>query len=103
MTTLVIRNGHLIDPAAGVDGPKDILLKDGRVAEIAAAGKLKRPTAREILDADRPDGRSGSDRHSRSPARAGTRLQGDHRHRYCCRSGGRIYGRCCHAEYSPGE
>ncbi|MGA2560218.1 MAG: dihydroorotase [Terracidiphilus sp.] len=41
MTALVIRGGHLIDPAAGVDGPKDIFLKDGRVAEIAAPGKLK--------------------------------------------------------------
>ncbi len=41
MTTLAIRGGHLIDPAAGVDGLKDILLKDGRVAEIAAPGKLK--------------------------------------------------------------
>ena len=41
MTALVIRGGHLIDPAAGVDGLKDILLKDGRVAEIAGPGKLK--------------------------------------------------------------
>src|SRR5690348_18492219 len=41
MTTLLIRNGHLIDPAAGVDAPKDILLKDGRVAEIAGPGKIK--------------------------------------------------------------
>jgi len=41
MTALVIRGGHLIDPAAGVDGLKDILLKDGRVAEIASPGKLK--------------------------------------------------------------
>jgi dihydroorotase len=41
MTALVIRGGHLIDPAAGVDGLKDVLLKDGRVAEIAAPGKLK--------------------------------------------------------------
>ena len=41
MTALVIRGGHMIDPAAGVDGPKDLLLKDGRVVEIAAPGKLK--------------------------------------------------------------
>jgi len=41
MTALLIRGGHLIDPAAGVDGLKDILLKDGRVAEIAGPGKLK--------------------------------------------------------------
>src|SRR5580698_8113729 len=41
MTALVIRGGHLIDPAAGLDGPKDLLIKDGRVAEIASPGKLK--------------------------------------------------------------
>ena len=41
MSSLIIRNGHLIDPAAGVDAPKDILLKDGRVAEIAGPGKIK--------------------------------------------------------------
>jgi dihydroorotase len=41
MTALIIRGGHLVDPAAGVDALKDILLKDGRVAEIAGPGKLK--------------------------------------------------------------
>ena len=51
MTSLVIRNGHLIDPGAGVDAPKDILLKDGRVAEIAAPGKLKSANGSESLDA----------------------------------------------------
>ena len=40
-TTLVIRNGQLVDPAAGVDAVKDILFKDNRVVEIAAPGKLK--------------------------------------------------------------
>jgi dihydroorotase len=51
MTALVIRGGHLIDPAAGVDGPKDIFLKDGRVAEIAGPGKLKATNGAEVLDA----------------------------------------------------
>jgi dihydroorotase len=50
MTALVIRGGHLIDPAAGVDGLKDVLLKDGRVAEIASPGKLKQANG-ESLDA----------------------------------------------------
>jgi dihydroorotase len=50
MTALIIRGGHLIDPAAGVDLDKDILLKDGRVAEIASPGKLKQ--AIEISDAE---------------------------------------------------
>ncbi|HUN83811.1 MAG TPA: dihydroorotase [Terracidiphilus sp.] len=51
MSALVIRNGHLIDPGAGVDAPKDILLKDGRVAEIASPGKLKATNGAEVLDA----------------------------------------------------
>jgi dihydroorotase len=51
MTALVIRGGHLIDPAAGVDGLKEILLKDGRVVEIAAPGKLKQANGAEVLDA----------------------------------------------------
>ena len=51
MTALAIRNGHLIDPAAGIDAPKDILLKDGKVVEIAGPGKLKSANGAEVLDA----------------------------------------------------
>jgi dihydroorotase len=51
MTALVIRGGHLIDPAGGVDALKDILLRDGRVAEIAGPGKLKHTEDAEVLDA----------------------------------------------------
>ncbi len=51
MTALVIRGGRLIDPAAGVDALKDILLKDGRVAEVAAPGKLKQANGAQKLDA----------------------------------------------------
>jgi dihydroorotase len=51
MTVLVIRGGQLIDPAAGVDALKDIFIKDGRVAEIAAPGKLKATNGAEVLDA----------------------------------------------------
>jgi len=39
MSVILIRGGHLIDPAAGVDGLKDVLLRDGRVAEVAEPGK----------------------------------------------------------------
>jgi dihydroorotase len=51
MTALLIRGGYLIDPAAGVDGLRDVLLKDGKVAEIAAPGKLKLANGAEVLDA----------------------------------------------------
>ena len=51
MTALAICGGRLVDPAAGIDAAKDILLKDGRVAEIAGAGKLKSKNGAEVLDA----------------------------------------------------
>ena len=40
-TSLLIKGGHLIDPAARIDAPMDLLLKDGRVAEIALPDKTK--------------------------------------------------------------
>jgi len=51
VTAMVIKGGHLLDPGAGVDGLKDILLKDGHVAEIAGPGKLKQANGAEVLDA----------------------------------------------------
>jgi dihydroorotase len=51
MTSLAICGGRLVDPAAGIDELKDILLIDGRVAEIAATGKLKSKNGAQILDA----------------------------------------------------
>ena len=41
MSTLLLYGGHLIDPAAGVDAPADLVLKDGLVVEVAAPGKTK--------------------------------------------------------------
>lgn len=40
-SSLSIRNGLLIDPASHIEGKYDLLLKDGRVAEVAPAGKLR--------------------------------------------------------------
>jgi dihydroorotase len=39
--SLLIKGGHLIDPAARIDAPMDVLLKDGRVAEVALPNKIK--------------------------------------------------------------
>src|SRR5207253_6316893 len=33
--------GHVIDPAARIDAPMDLLLRDGRVAEIATPNKIR--------------------------------------------------------------
>src|ERR1700747_3611080 len=40
-TSLLIRGGHVIDPAARIDAPMDIMLRDGRVAEVAPPNKIR--------------------------------------------------------------
>src|SRR5215470_12508087 len=49
MSTL-IKNGHLLDPSQNLDGEFDLLLRDGRVAEVATPGKLK-GSGKETFDA----------------------------------------------------
>ena len=51
MKTILIHGGRLLDPAAGVDAAKDLLLKDGKVAEIAGPGKIKNAGEAETIDA----------------------------------------------------
>src|SRR6202049_2688415 len=48
--SLLIKGGHLIDPAAKIDAPMDILLRDGDVAEITLPNKT-RGSADEKFDA----------------------------------------------------
>jgi dihydroorotase len=48
--SLLIRGGHVIDPAARIDAPMDVLLRDGRVAEMAGPGRV-RGSAAEKFDA----------------------------------------------------
>src|SRR6202035_3070482 len=38
---LLIKGGHVIDPSAKVNAPMDVLLRDGRVAEVAAPNKIR--------------------------------------------------------------
>lgn len=47
---IAIKNGRLLDPSQDLDGPYDLLLVEGRVAELAPAGKLH-GKADDILDA----------------------------------------------------
>ncbi|MBE9536628.1 MAG: dihydroorotase [Proteobacteria bacterium] len=48
---VLIRGGRLIDPAQGLDGLYDLLLKDGKVADVSPAGKGKSDVA-TVIDAD---------------------------------------------------
>jgi dihydroorotase len=47
---LLITGGEVIDPASGVNRAMDLLLRDGRIAEVSAPGKLKRSGV-EVLNA----------------------------------------------------
>ncbi len=47
MKPILIRGGHVIDPATGLDARRDLLLEDGKVA---ALGKIRRRDA-QVIDA----------------------------------------------------
>ena len=47
---LLVRGGRVVDPAAGRDGKLDVLLSEGRVAEV---GEGLRTGDAEVLDAYR--------------------------------------------------
>jgi len=48
---LLILNGHLVDPAAGIDAPRDLLLREGRVAAVETPGALHDVPDAETIDA----------------------------------------------------
>lgn len=48
---LLIKNGRVLDPASHTDALKDVLLKDGRIKEIAPPGKLSVDSGVEAFDA----------------------------------------------------
>ena len=50
MQPILIRNGHLIDPASGIDAPMDVLLAEGKVAGVDKRGTIKH-TGAEVIDA----------------------------------------------------
>jgi dihydroorotase len=41
MSELLILNGHVVDPASGVDGLRDVLVRDGRIAAVELPGGLE--------------------------------------------------------------
>ena len=46
--TLLIAGGRVIDPSSGIDREMDVLLRDGRVAELAAPGVLESLRPRDL-------------------------------------------------------
>jgi dihydroorotase len=47
---LLIRSAHVLDPRSGLDERRDILIRDGRIAELGPAGGLAAPGDVELLD-----------------------------------------------------
>ncbi len=56
MSATLIHGGRLVDPAAGIDEPRDLLLRDGRVAAVELAGTLNAPAKKERATRVNADG-----------------------------------------------
>jgi dihydroorotase len=50
--TVLVRGARLLDPREGLDGPGDLLIVDGVVAELAEPGTLEAPDGAEVVEAD---------------------------------------------------
>src|SRR6202789_1143638 len=51
MSDLLILNGRLVDPASGVDGERDVLLRHGKVAAVEMPGRIHKEKAKDMIDA----------------------------------------------------
>ena len=49
---LLIRSAELLDPAAGVAGPHDLLVEDGRISRIGEPGSIEAPEGAEVIEAE---------------------------------------------------
>ena len=49
---LLITGAQLLDPRQGIDGPGDVLVRSGRIAELGPPGALEPPEDAEIVDGD---------------------------------------------------
>ncbi len=49
--SILIRNGHVIDPANGVDAVRDVLLQGGKIAGVEKPGTWKDDAAAQVIDA----------------------------------------------------
>jgi dihydroorotase len=48
---LLIRGAHVLDPRADLDAPHDILIREGRIAELGAPGSLSAPPDGDVVEA----------------------------------------------------
>ncbi|MGB8475499.1 MAG: dihydroorotase [Candidatus Acidiferrum sp.] len=48
---LLVRNGRVIDPATQTDAPRDVLLDDDKIVEVAQPGQVAQAQSTEVFDA----------------------------------------------------
>ena len=48
--TLLVGGAHLLDPRSGLDGPGDLLVRGGLIAQIGAPGTIEAPAGAERID-----------------------------------------------------
>jgi dihydroorotase len=48
---VLIREAHVLDPRAGIDEQRDVLVRDGEIAEVGAAGSIEAPAGAEVVEA----------------------------------------------------
>ena len=49
---LLLRDVHALDPRTGLDGRRDVLVRDGAIAEIGAAGTITVPDGCEVVEGE---------------------------------------------------
>jgi dihydroorotase len=48
---LLLREAHVLDPRSGLDEPRDVLVRDGEIAELGAPGTLDAADVTEVVEA----------------------------------------------------
>jgi dihydroorotase len=49
---LILRSATVLDPVAGIEGQHDVVVRGGRIAELAAPGAADTPEGAEVVEAD---------------------------------------------------
>jgi dihydroorotase len=49
---VLVAGAHVLDPRSDLDGPHDVLVRGGEIAEIGAAGSIEPPAGAEVVDAE---------------------------------------------------
>ncbi len=54
---VLVRRAHVLDPRTGIDAPHDVLVRDGRIAELGAPGSLRADGRDGVIEAVEGEGR----------------------------------------------